>query len=111
MADKKTEKFNNLQEEFNKIQDENKHLDIGMHLATLGDLPDLGEIQIYNYDCFAKGTSLPSQTCPVRPRSSVPRTCCCSPTTSWRRSATPGQTETTTHPDSESTWTSISTLR
>ena len=50
MADKKTEKFNNLQEEFNKIQDENKHLDIGMHLATLGDLPDLGEIQIYNYD-------------------------------------------------------------
>jgi hypothetical protein len=50
MADKKTEKFNNLQEEFNKIQEENKHLDIGMHLATLGDLPDLGEIQIYNYD-------------------------------------------------------------
>lgn len=50
MADKKTEKFNNLQEEFNKIQEENKHLDIGMHLATLGDLPELNEIQIYNYD-------------------------------------------------------------
>jgi len=50
MADKKTEKFNNLQEEFNKIQEENKHLDIGMHLAKLEDLPELGEIQIYNYD-------------------------------------------------------------
>jgi hypothetical protein len=50
MADKKTEKFNNLQEEFNKIQEENKHLDIGMHLAKLEDLPELNEIQIYNYD-------------------------------------------------------------
>ena len=47
---KKTEKLNNLQEEFNKIQEDNKDLDVNMYLAKMDDLPELGEIQIYNYD-------------------------------------------------------------
>lgn len=50
MADKKSEKINNLQEEFNKIQEENKDLDVNMYLAKLDDLPELGEIEIYNYE-------------------------------------------------------------
>jgi hypothetical protein len=50
MADKKNEKINNLQEEFNKIQEENKDLDVNMYLAKLDDLPELGEIEIYNYE-------------------------------------------------------------
>jgi len=50
MADKKNEKINNLQEEFNKIQEENKDLDVNMYLAKMDDLPELGEIQIYNYE-------------------------------------------------------------
>jgi len=50
MAEKKTEKIQNLQEEFNKIQEENKDLDVNMYLAKLEDLPELGEIQIYNYE-------------------------------------------------------------
>ena len=50
MTDKKNEKIVNLQEEFNKIQEENKDLDVNMYLAKMDDLPELGEIQIYNYD-------------------------------------------------------------
>lgn len=51
MADsKKNEKINNLQEEFNKIQEDNKDLDVNMYLAKMDDLPELGEIEIYNYD-------------------------------------------------------------
>ncbi len=41
MAEKKTEKIQNLQEEFNKIQEENKDLDVNMYLAKLDDLPEL----------------------------------------------------------------------
>jgi hypothetical protein len=50
MAEKKNDKINNLQEEFNKIQEENKDLDVNIYLAKLDDLPELGEIQIYNYE-------------------------------------------------------------
>ena len=50
MNDKKTDKINNLQEEFNKIQNENKDFDANMYLAKLEDLPELGDIQIYDYD-------------------------------------------------------------
>lgn len=49
-SDKKTEKINNLQGEFNKILDENKDLDVNTYLAKMGDLPDFNEIQIYDYD-------------------------------------------------------------
>lgn len=47
---KKEEKINDLQSEFNRIQEENKELDVSKYLATREDLPDLGEIQIYDYD-------------------------------------------------------------
>ena len=47
---KKEEKINDLQSEFNRIQEENKELDVSKYLAKREDLPDLGEIQIYDYD-------------------------------------------------------------
>jgi len=47
---KKEEKISSLQEEFSRIQDENKDLDVSKYLAKREDLPDLGEIQIYDYD-------------------------------------------------------------
>jgi hypothetical protein len=47
---KKEEKLNNLHEEFNRIQEENKDIDVSKYLAKREDLPDLGEIQIYDYD-------------------------------------------------------------
>jgi hypothetical protein len=46
---KKEEKINELQNEFERIQ-ENNELDISKYLAKKDDLPDLGEIQIYDYE-------------------------------------------------------------
>jgi hypothetical protein len=42
---------NRIQDEFEQIQSENSSFDISQHLAKPEDLPDLGEIQIYDYDC------------------------------------------------------------
>ena len=39
-----------LQDEFDQIQSENSEFDISLHLAKPEDLPDLGEIEIYDYD-------------------------------------------------------------
>ena len=51
MSDKKNEKkASNLQDEFNKIQEINKDLDVGSYLATRNDLPGLGEIDLYDYN-------------------------------------------------------------
>jgi hypothetical protein len=47
---KKEENQNKLQEEFNRIQQESKSIDVSKYLAKREDLPDLGEIQIYDYD-------------------------------------------------------------
>lgn len=47
---KKDEKINDLQAEFNRIQESSKEIDINKYLAKKDDLPDLGEIQIYDYD-------------------------------------------------------------
>ena len=47
---KKDEKINDLQVEFNRIQESSKEIDINKYLAKKDDLPDLGEIQIYDYD-------------------------------------------------------------
>ena len=47
---KKEERINNLQEEFNRIHEENKDIDITKHLATRDDLPDFGEIELYDYN-------------------------------------------------------------
>lgn len=41
---------NKLQEEFEQIQSESKDYSISNHLARPEDLPDLGEIEIYDYD-------------------------------------------------------------
>jgi hypothetical protein len=41
---------NRLQDEFDQIQSENGEFDISKHLARPEDLPDLGEIEIYDYD-------------------------------------------------------------
>ena len=41
---------NRLQDEFDQIQSENSEFDISKHLAKQEDLPELGEIQIYDYD-------------------------------------------------------------
>jgi hypothetical protein len=41
---------NRLQDEFDQIQSEGGDFDISNHLATFEDLPDLGEIEIYDYD-------------------------------------------------------------
>jgi len=50
MSDKKEQKINELQNEFERIQDGSKDIDISKYLAKKDDLPDLGEIQIYDYD-------------------------------------------------------------
>lgn len=41
---------NRIQDEFDQIQSEGGDFDISKHLATPEDLPDLGEIEIYDYD-------------------------------------------------------------
>jgi len=47
----KTEKeHNRINDEFDLIQEENKEFDISSHLATIDDLPDLGQIELYDYD-------------------------------------------------------------
>lgn len=49
MPNKENEK-NKLQDEFNQIQSSDDEFDISKHLAKPEDLPDLGEIEIYDYD-------------------------------------------------------------
>ena len=41
---------NRIQDEFEQIQSEGSEFDLSKHLATPDDLPDLGEIEIYDYD-------------------------------------------------------------
>lgn len=41
---------NRLKDEFEQIQSENSEFDISKHLAKPEDLPELGEIQIYDYE-------------------------------------------------------------
>lgn len=45
----KEQKANELQSEFERIQEDNK-IDVSKYLAKKDDLPDLGEIEIYDYD-------------------------------------------------------------
>ena len=47
---KSEQERNRLQDEFDQIQSENTDFDISKHLASPEDLPDLGEIEIYDYD-------------------------------------------------------------
>jgi len=48
--DKKEQKMSQLQEEFARLQNESKEIEVGKYLAKREDLPDLGTIQIYDYD-------------------------------------------------------------
>ena len=48
--EQKEQKVNELKDEFERIQGNSKDLDITKYLAKKDDLPDLGEIQIYDYD-------------------------------------------------------------
>jgi len=48
--DKKDQKMSQLQEEFARLQNESKEIEVGKYLAKREDLPDLGTIQIYDYD-------------------------------------------------------------
>lgn len=41
---------NRLMDEFDLIQEENREFDISQHLAKIDDLPDLGQIELYDYD-------------------------------------------------------------
>jgi len=41
---------NRINDEFDMIQEENRDFDIASHLATIDDLPDLGQIELYDYD-------------------------------------------------------------
>lgn len=47
---KSEQERNRLQDEFDQIQSEGGEFDISKHLAKPEDLPDLGEIEIYDYD-------------------------------------------------------------
>lgn len=47
---KSEQERNRLQDEFDQIQSESGDFDISKHLAKPEDLPDLGEIEIYDYD-------------------------------------------------------------
>jgi Asp-tRNA(Asn)/Glu-tRNA(Gln) amidotransferase C subunit len=49
MAKTENEK-NRIKDEFDEIQSGNDSFDISKHLARIEDLPDLGEIEIYDYD-------------------------------------------------------------
>lgn len=48
--DKKEQKISQLQEEFARLQGESREIEVGKYLAKREDLPDLGTIQIYDYD-------------------------------------------------------------
>ena len=41
---------NRINDEFDLIQEENRDFDISSHLAKIDDLPDLGQIELYDYD-------------------------------------------------------------
>jgi len=47
---KNEKEINRLKDEFEQIQSEGSQFDISKHLATPEDLPDLGEIEIYDYE-------------------------------------------------------------
>ncbi len=58
MSDKKQTKAEKLSEEFDLIQEHGEDFDISSHLATLDDLPELGDISLYDYDADLQMVSL-----------------------------------------------------
>jgi hypothetical protein len=49
-SQEKEQKAIELKDEFERIQEDSKELDVSKYLAKKDDLPDLGEIEIYDYD-------------------------------------------------------------
>jgi len=47
---KSEKEHNRVNDEFDMIQEENRDFDIAGHLAKIDDLPDLGQIELYDYD-------------------------------------------------------------
>lgn len=47
---KSEKEHNRINDEFDMIQEENREFDISSHLAKIDDLPDLGQIELYDYD-------------------------------------------------------------
>ena len=47
---KSEKEHNRINDEFDMIQEENRDFDISSHLAKVDDLPDLGQIELYDYD-------------------------------------------------------------
>jgi len=58
MGAKKQSKSEKLSEEFDLIQEHGEDFDISSHLATLDDLPELGDISLYDYDADLQTVSL-----------------------------------------------------
>jgi hypothetical protein len=58
MGSKKQTKSERLSEEFDLIQEHGEDFDISSHLATLDDLPELGDIALYDYDADLQTVSL-----------------------------------------------------
>jgi hypothetical protein len=54
---KKEKEMNRLTDEFDLIQEDTSDFDISQHLATMDDLPDLGQIELYDYDADIKTAS------------------------------------------------------
>jgi hypothetical protein len=46
-----------LMDEFDMIQEDTSDFDISQHLATMDDLPDLGQIELYDYDADIKSAA------------------------------------------------------
>ena len=51
---KKEKEMSRLTDEFDLIQEDTSDFDISQHLATMDDLPDLGQIELYDYDADIK---------------------------------------------------------
>jgi hypothetical protein len=50
MSTKKEKEIDRLKDEFDMIQEKNSDFDISKHLAKMEDLPDLGSLEVYDYE-------------------------------------------------------------
>lgn len=50
MSVKRDREMDRLKDEFDMIQETNNDFDISMHLANMEDLPDLGSLDVYDYE-------------------------------------------------------------
>lgn len=50
MSTKRDKEVDRLKDEFDMIQEKNSDFDISQHLAKMEDLPDLGSLEVYDYE-------------------------------------------------------------